>query len=140
VQEREEIGATFIGIEGWWIGLGINRIEEGEKIARAGVSSVISGWMLKMLRWPDSWGPHVSGWKVKARIPVRKGFLGCRPDLELGQIVSLGDFSCFFLIFFFCFLISFITFANLVQIYSNQFVNFSKNSTQHFKTVRNMFS
>jgi hypothetical protein len=59
VQEREEIRATFIGTEGWRIGQGINRIEEGAKIARAGVSGVISGWRLKMLRWPDSW--HVSG-------------------------------------------------------------------------------
>jgi hypothetical protein len=36
VLEREEIRATFIGTEGWRIGQGINRIEEGEKIARAG--------------------------------------------------------------------------------------------------------
>jgi hypothetical protein len=46
----------------------------------------------------------------------------------MGQFGSLGPFSIysFLFLFFFCFLISFITFANLVQIASNQLCKVSK--------------
>jgi hypothetical protein len=60
VQEREEVGATFIGAEGWRIWQGINGIEGGEGIARAEVTAETFGRRLKMLRWPDSWVPLVS--------------------------------------------------------------------------------
>jgi hypothetical protein len=52
-QEREEVGATFIGMEGWRIWQGIKGIEGGEGIARAEVTVETFGRRLKMLRWPD---------------------------------------------------------------------------------------
>jgi hypothetical protein len=82
-----------------------------------------------MMMWPDKLDPLVSEGEGEKRVPVRKGFLGRGPDLELGRIVSPGAFSCFFLLssfFFFLFLDLFITFAFWIQINSNQILKFSK--------------
>jgi hypothetical protein len=58
------------------------------------------------------------------RVPVREMGIGPWADfLVLARKVSPGSFYIFisfFLLFLFCFLISFITFANLVQFASNQ--------------------
>jgi hypothetical protein len=60
----------------------------------------------------------------------------CFPGLRAGSSAgpkgfpeALFYFYFFFLLFFFCFLISFVAFANLVQIDSNQFVNFLEFNT-----------
>jgi hypothetical protein len=55
--------------------------------------------------------------------------VGRGPKLMPSQMVSPVLFIFFFfsfLLFFFCFLYSFISFSNLIQINSNQIVNFSK--------------
>jgi hypothetical protein len=120
---------------------GIYRL--GHVVKRAGNQSELKGgviggnsvsdekfrWGRKTMMWPSQVGPARQQGREKNTYRFRIGFLGRGPDLELGQIVSLGPFFMFFLLFFlffFCFLISFITFANLVQIDSIQFVNFSK--------------
>jgi hypothetical protein len=80
------------------------------------------------MTWPDSWGPGVSERGKKRSVSVWAGFLGHRLFSILGRFVALGPFVYFFLLssFPFLFSISFISFSNLVQIDSNQFVNFSK--------------
>jgi hypothetical protein len=42
-QEREEIGAAFIGMESWRIWQEVDGIEEGEEIARAVITRKIDG-------------------------------------------------------------------------------------------------
>jgi hypothetical protein len=59
-------------------------------------------------------------------------FLGRGLDLELGQIVSPGAFSIFIsplLLFFFCFLNSFKSFARKLQFKTNFFQKFLKDCT-----------
>jgi hypothetical protein len=82
-----------------------------------------------MMMWPDSWGPLVSEMRERAGYQF-----GLQVSWTMGRIwrwaepLPLGPFLFFSLFssFLFLFPISFITFANLVQIESNQFVNFSK--------------
>jgi hypothetical protein len=63
-------------------------------------------------------------------VPVRGGKkMGRGPTSVLGRKGPRGPFIHFqflFFFFFFCFLISFVTFANLVQIASNQLCKVSK--------------
>jgi hypothetical protein len=73
----------------------------------------------------DEGVPPVSEERREKGIPFRDCFLlGCGPILVPGQMGSPGPFSYF--LFFFCFLISFIVFAKLLQINSNHFQKFSK--------------
>jgi hypothetical protein len=80
--------------------------------------------------WPDMWGPCVRERKREKGTDLGCGENGPRPDSVAGPRGSPGPFIyIFFLSFFFllfCFLISFITFSNLVQIASNQFCKIPK--------------
>jgi hypothetical protein len=137
-QEKEEVGATFIGAEGWHIWQGINGIEGGEGIAHSEVTAKTFGQRLRMLRWPDSWVLLVSEGERRNAYRFRgKEKMGRRPFSGLGQKVSPEPCSIFFL---FCFSISSITSSNLVQIDSNQFLKKFENSRQQVWTVRNMVS
>jgi hypothetical protein len=108
------------------IGQGFKRIE-GEKISPGAVIS--SGDCGSRLNTPDRWGP-LSARGEGNGIPVRDGVrVGHGMISSLGRIVASRPFSIYFSsfpLFLFLFSISFISFSNLVQIDSNQFVNFSK--------------
>jgi hypothetical protein len=89
------------------------------------VSGEIFGRRWKMTGSSDMWGPVVSG---RGRVPVRAGFLGHGLFSILGQFVAPWPFCIFsyFLLFLFCFLISFITFDFAIQMTSNQLLKLSK--------------
>jgi hypothetical protein len=120
VQEREEVGATFIGAEGWHIWQGINGIEGGEGIARAEVTAKTFGRRLKMLRWPDSWVPLVSeGERRNAYRFGGKEKMGRRPFSGLGRKVSPGP-----LLYFFSF---FSSFSCSISYFFHNFCKFAPN-------------
>jgi hypothetical protein len=76
----------------------------------------------------DVWAPLSTRREEEREVPVQAGFLGCGPDLELGQKVAPSQFL-FFSFSFFLFLFSFyffITFVFWLQFDSNQIVNFPK--------------
>jgi hypothetical protein len=83
-------------------------------------------------------GPDVSEGERDPGVSVRDCLLGHGWLLKLGRKSSPGPF--FFLLFFFCLLVSFIDFSYLVQIASNQLCKVSKNSKQHSRTVKTKFS
>jgi hypothetical protein len=78
--------------------------------------------------WKLTSGPHLSvRGREERRYRFERGFLGRRPDLEMGQKVAPRPFSYFFdSLFVFFFLDYFITFSFLLQIDSNQFLKFAK--------------
>jgi hypothetical protein len=88
---------------------------------------------------------HVSArWEGKREVPVRRSPTGPRAALTSGPKCSPRGPSLFFLfssLFFFCFLISFVTFANMLEINSNHFHKFckihSKVSNQHQTCFQN---
>jgi hypothetical protein len=100
----------------------------GENLAGDGFQWKGNGWRLMVELTSGSrcrWERASRGYRFGF------GFLGHGPDLELGRFRSPGPFNVFFLLssfFFFCFsfLISFITFAFVTQMTSNQFLNFCK--------------
>jgi hypothetical protein len=68
--------------------------------------------------------------------------MGRGPPLVLGRNGAPGLFIyfSFFSLLLFCFLVSFVTFANKIQIKPNHFHKFLQNSQQGFKPTSNMFS
>jgi hypothetical protein len=77
-----------------------------------------------------SWGPLVSQMRKKAR--TISGFADGGPWADCGARPNRCPSALFYIFFFFplflfLFSNSFIFFSNLIQINSNQFVNFSKN-------------
>jgi hypothetical protein len=80
------------------------------------------------MTWPDMWGPHISEGRRKG-IPIlvfRQATDSIRCWAERGCPGALFYLFTSFLLFFFCFLISFISFAFWLQFDSNQFLKFSK--------------
>jgi hypothetical protein len=85
-----------------------------------------SGWRLGMMRWPNMWGPHVRERKREKSGTGLGGLIGPRLIPLTGPKGSRRPFFFSLSFFFFCFLISFITFATLVQFASNQLLKISK--------------
>jgi hypothetical protein len=77
----------------------------------------------------DGRGPHVGEEEEGSGIPVWERFPGPRAHfLFWAERVPRGPFSYFLFLFFFflfCFLISFVSFAKMLQIKSNHFINSS---------------
>jgi hypothetical protein len=93
------------------------------------VSGVIFGWRKEMTMWPGRQGPRVGEGVRIGCTGSGLGIAGPQTPFSVGPKGlprPLFYFSFSFLLFFFCFLISFIDFANLVQIDSNQFVKFPR--------------
>jgi hypothetical protein len=88
---------------------------------------MIFGWRLKTSR-ADGWVHAVSEGVGEKRVSVRDPPVGPRATSPTGPNRSPGPFLFFFFfsLFLFQFSISFISFANLVQIASNQLCKVSK--------------
>jgi hypothetical protein len=110
-------------------GRGINRIEEGSNSLRGNVSGEKSGSRRKKLTWPNWWGPRVSE-RGRGFVPVReikedgpRAATGAGPKGSPGVLLYFYLFASFS---FSGFPISFVSFANMIQIKPNQFRKFCK--------------
>jgi hypothetical protein len=89
----------------------------------------VSGEIFGLEVRDDSRVPHVGEGEREQRVPVRDELAGRGLIPLLGRFGSPWPSSIFLffsIFFFFCFLISIITFAFVTQMTSNQFVKFSK--------------
>jgi hypothetical protein len=77
-----------------------------------------------MTTWPSRRGPHVSEGERDAAYRFGRGIAGPRAPFSVGP-KGLPR-PLFLFSFLFCFLISFVSFAKMLQIDSNQFVKFPR--------------
>jgi hypothetical protein len=118
VQAREEIWATFIGAERYWIRERIGRIKSAE------ITAAASGRDFRPEERDDKGDPHVCE-EGGGRIPVLDfEILGRGPLRAAGRKVSRGPFLFFPFLFDFLFCFLFVNFAKTLQIDSNQFLKF----------------
>jgi hypothetical protein len=108
-------------------------VEEGLGLARAidgwDSSRACAGLRPEVDEGPDEWAPLLSEAKGWRRTPSGWSGVGPGPKAGLGRFGRRGLFTLFFVLsfFFFCFLVYFISFANLIQINSTHFLISSNN-------------
>jgi hypothetical protein len=115
---------------------GSKRIEEGREL----LLGLGHRRKKRLEEGDDRWVPPVSRRKEKRWVPVRERRYGPRADSVTGPNRFPGSISIFissFLLFFFCFLISFVSFAKMHQINSNHFQKFSKNQSNDLTLQKN---